>query len=213
MVRIENDFVGIGGAEGVVKSAMRSRRGVVCKISVTKSGRTDSCAYLADLNSNDMKPNRQTLFLSQEAFERLKARYPKLNEPWQSSEVEELKAMAADKVPLSDMSEHLGRTPNSLKMKLKSLGLYEPGPVPRAWTQEEETLLLNLYNSGVSFEEMSERLGRTGKALVSRLVLLRANLFPSGSSSPEAVAPQSDTHTSGAPATGEPSTIDELSAD
>ena len=154
------------------------------KISVTKNGRTDSCVYLAAINKLTkhkllfVKPNRTTLFLSQEAFERLKARYPKLNEPWQGADVEELKAMAADKVPLAAMSEQLGRTPNSLRIKLKSLGLYEPAASPRLWTEEDEKLLVEMYNQGVSFEDMAAHFGRSVRALVSRLVLLRMKLFP-----------------------------------
>ena len=132
-----------------------------------------------------MKPNRTTLFLSQEAFERLKARYPKLNEPWQGADVEELKAMAADKVPLAAMSEQLGRTPNSLRIKLKSLGLYEPAASPKLWTEEEEKQLVEMYKQDVSFEDMAAHFGRSVRALVSRLVLLRMKLFPTDSAGQE----------------------------
>lgn len=128
-----------------------------------------------------MKPNRTTLFLSQEEYERLKARYPKLNEPWQPGDLDELKAMAADKVPLSEMSEQLGRTPNSLKIKLKSLGLYEFPEPPKKWSVDEENKLVAMYNDQIPFEEMADHFGRSVRAVVARLVLLRVNLFPSGS--------------------------------
>ena len=126
-----------------------------------------------------MTANRKTLFLPPEEYDRLKAAYPKFNEPWQSDEVEELKSMAADKVPLKEMSAQLGRTTNSLKMKLKSLGLYEPRPAPKPWEEEDEKLLVQMYNDGVPFEEMAEHFDRTPSAIISRLVKLRVDLFNS----------------------------------
>lgn len=65
-----------------------------------------------------MTTNRRTLFLTPEEYDRLKATYPKFNEPWQADEEEELKSMAADKVPLKEMSAQLGRTTNSLQMRI-----------------------------------------------------------------------------------------------
>ena len=124
-----------------------------------------------------MTANRKTLFLPQEEYDRLKAAYPKFNEPWQSDEVEELKSMAADKVPLKEMSAQLGRTSNSLKMKLKSLGLYDPKPMPKQWSKEDEDLLVEMYKNEVSFEDMADILERTPQAVVSRLVKLRMDLF------------------------------------
>ena len=139
----------------------------------------DYYAYLAASNQKQktMAENRRTLFLPPEEYDRLKAAYPKFNEPWQTDEMEELKSMAADKVPLAEMSSQLGRTVNSLKMKLKSLGLYEPRPAPRPWEDGDEKLLVQMYNDGVPFEEMAEHFGRTQGAIVSRLVKLRVNLF------------------------------------
>ena len=126
-----------------------------------------------------MAPNRKTLFLGPEEFERLKAEYPKFNEPWQTDEVEELKSMAADNLPYREMSEQLGRTANSIKMKLKSLGLYEPRPAPVAWTETDERLLVQMYCEGLPFEEIADHFGRSVNAIVSRLVRLRVNLFES----------------------------------
>lgn len=85
-----------------------------------------------------MSPNRTTCFLSQEEFDRIKATYAKFNEPWQSAETEVLKAMASDGVSLESMATQLQRTPGAIKMKLKSLGLYTPGPAPKPWTEEDE---------------------------------------------------------------------------
>lgn len=125
-----------------------------------------------------MSPNRKTVFLPQEQFDLIKSQYSKFNEPWQKDEIEELKSMAADNVPINAMASQLQRTPNSLKLKLKSLGLYTPPTPPRTWTPEEDTELVQLYNEGKPFEEIAEHFNRTVSAVVSRLVRLRINLFP-----------------------------------
>lgn len=124
-----------------------------------------------------MNSSRSTYFLAPEEFARIKSQYSKFNEPWQSSEVEELKTMNADSVPIQAIADQLQRTPNSIKMKLKSLGLYVPRAAPAPWTEEDEDRLVAMYNSGVPFEDMAEKTGRSVSAVVSRLVRLRINLF------------------------------------
>ena len=124
-----------------------------------------------------MRTNFPPRFLSMEDFNRIKSQYAKFNEPWQSSEIEELKSMSADGVPIQTIANQLQRTPSSVKMKLISLGLYTPKPAPAPWTEEEENNLVAMYNDGVPFEEMAEKSNRTVNAVVSRLVRLRVNLF------------------------------------
>ena len=75
------------------------------------------------------------------------------------------------------MSEVLGRTPRSVKMKLMELGLYEKKASARSWSENEEQKLIALYNSGADFENIALELGRSVNAVVSRLVRLRINLF------------------------------------
>jgi hypothetical protein len=88
-----------------------------------------------------MKPNRSTCFLSQERFDQIKSKYANFNTPWQETEVEELKAMFADQLPVEEIATQLQRTPNSIKMKLKALGLFpsahEPAPEPDLALQED----------------------------------------------------------------------------
>lgn len=124
-----------------------------------------------------MTPNRTTCFLPMEEYNKIKSRYSKFNEPWQSSEVEELESMAADGVPLGDIATQLQRTPNSVKMKMRSLGLYTPRPQPKPWSPDDEARLIKLYNDDVPFEEIAAEFGRSVGAVVSRLVLLRVKLF------------------------------------
>ena len=124
-----------------------------------------------------MSENKSSFFLSPEDYNRIRSRYSKFNEPWQSSEVDELKAMYEDKRPLQEMADQLQRTPNSIKMKLKSLGLYTPAPAAKPWTEEDENLLVSMYSNGIPFEEMATRLSRTEGAIISRLVRLRMSLF------------------------------------
>ena len=120
----------------------------------------------------------KSFFLSPEQFADLKSRYAKFNEPWTAEEAEELRQMAADGVTRADMAAQLGRSPNAIKMKLQSLGLYVPKPAAKPWTPEDERLLVKLYREGISFAELASVFGRTEGAILSRLIRLRAAVLP-----------------------------------
>ena len=120
----------------------------------------------------------KSFFLTPEQYADLKGRYAKFNEPWTADEAEELRQMAQDGVSREEMSAQLGRTPNAVKMKLQSLGLYVPKPAARLWTSEDEHLLVKLYREGISFAELASVFGRTEGAILRRLILLRAAVLP-----------------------------------
>jgi hypothetical protein len=120
----------------------------------------------------------KSFFLTPEQYGELKGRYAKFNEPWTAEETEELKQMAADGVSRADMSQQLGRSPNAIKMKLQSLGLYVPKPAARQWTPEDEDTLVKMYREGVSFAALAAAFGRTEGAVISRLIRLRAAVLP-----------------------------------
>ena len=120
----------------------------------------------------------KSFFLTPEQYGELKGRYAKFNEPWTAEETEELKQMAADGVSRADMSQQLGRSPNAIKMKLQSLGLYVPKPAARQWTPEDEDTLVKMYREGVSFAAIAAAFGRTEGAIISRLIRLRAAVLP-----------------------------------
>ena len=92
----------------------------------------------------------RSIFLTPERYDDLKGRYAKFNEPWTPDELDELRSMAADGVPRAEMSEQLGRTPNAIKMKLQSLGLYVPKPAAKPWTDLDDDALVKLYREGAS---------------------------------------------------------------
>ena len=120
----------------------------------------------------------KSFFLTPEQYADLKGRYAKFNEPWTADEAEELRQMAQDGVSREEMSAQLGRTPNAVKMKLQSLGLYVPKPAARLWTPEDEHLLVKLYREGISFAELATVFDRTEGAILRRLILLRAAILP-----------------------------------
>ena len=120
----------------------------------------------------------RSVFLSPDQYSDLKGRYAKFNEPWTPDEVEELRRMAADNVPRADMSEQLGRTPNSIRMKLQSLGLYTPKPAAKPWTPLDDDALVKLYREGASFTTLSSTFGRSENAIITRLIRLRAGILP-----------------------------------
>jgi len=122
-------------------------------------------------------PNRSTAFLPQEKFNQIRATYARFNEPWLPSEVDELKAMAAENVTEEDMAVQLQRTPSSIRLKLKSLGLYVAKPAPARWSEEDDEMLVELFKNGSSPESLAERFGRSLRAVIYRLVQHRMNVF------------------------------------
>lgn len=124
-----------------------------------------------------MTPNRSTYFLPQEEFDKIKEKYPKFNEPWTSDDENALYELTERKATRKEMSETLGRSPRSVKMKLMELGLYEKSKSARSWSEDEEQKLVAFYKDGVDLENIALELGRSVNAIVSRLVRLRINIF------------------------------------
>ena len=120
----------------------------------------------------------KSFFLTPEQYGELKGRYAKFNEPWTADEAEELKQMAADGITRAEMSAQLGRTPNAIKMKLQSLGLYVPKPAAKPWTSLDEETLVKQYREGASIATLAAAFNRTENAILRRLILLRAGLLP-----------------------------------
>lgn len=120
----------------------------------------------------------KSFFLTPEQYSDLKGRYAKFNEPWTEDETEELKQMAVDGLPQKAMAEQLGRTPNAVKMKLQSLGLYVPKPAARPWTEEDQEALVKQYREGASIATLATTFNRSENAILRRLILLRAGLRP-----------------------------------
>ena len=120
----------------------------------------------------------KSFFLTPEQYEAMKARFAKFNEPWTENEVAELRRMAADGLPRADMATQLGRSPNAVKLKLQSLGLYVPKPAARPWTPLDDDALVEMYCDGASFATLAATFGRSENAVITRLVHLRAGLIP-----------------------------------
>ena len=117
------------------------------------------------------------MFMNPDDYSRMKEKYPKFNEPWTADELEELEAMARDKVALDAMAESLQRTKNAIRMKLKGLGLWEERPRALPWTEEDDKLLIERYEAGDALDVLATGLDRSERAIVSRLVKLRLSLF------------------------------------
>ena len=120
----------------------------------------------------------RSIFLTPEQYGDLKGRYVKFNEPWSADEVDELRRMAADGVPRAEMSEQLGRTPNAIRMKLQSLGLYVPKPAAKPGTPLDDDALVKLYREGASFATLAATFSRSENAIITRLIRLRAGILP-----------------------------------
>ena len=120
----------------------------------------------------------KSFFLTPEQYSDLKGRYAKFNDPWTAEETEELKQMATDGISRADMSAQLSRSPNAIKMKLQSLGLYVPKPAARPWSADDDASLVRQYLAGASFASLASTFNRTENAILKRLILLRAGLTP-----------------------------------
>ena len=131
----------------------------------------------------------KSFFLTPEQYGDLKGRYVKFNEPWTAEEVDELRQMAADGVSRADMSAQLGRSPNAIKMKLQSLGLYVPKPAARPWSADDDASLVRQYLAGASIATLASAFNRTENAIISRLIRLRAGLTPAVPAEEEAERP------------------------
>ena len=120
--------------------------------------------------------------LTPEKYGELKTRFPRFNEPWSQEETDYLREMAEMNYPQSLMAQDLGRSPNSIRMRLKALGLYTPKPAPKPWKEDDDRRLVALYLEDYSFQDLAAIFGRSENAVISRLVRLRAGLRPSLSS-------------------------------
>ena len=136
----------------------------------------------------------KSFFLSPEQFGKLKEKYGRFNEAWTEEETGELRQMAADGLSRADMSAQLGRSPNAVRMKLQSLGLYVPKPSARPWTPLDDDALVKAYREGASFATLATAFGRSEKAVITRLVRLRAAFLPEIAADREACGEQSDNH-------------------
>ncbi len=116
--------------------------------------------------------------MSPELFAEMRAKYPKFYEPWKEDEVERVKQLFEEGKSMEDIAKDIQRSPKSVRMKLKALGLYTPVNKSRAWTTDDDETLKDMYRDGVSFDDMATQLDRSPKAIVARLVRLRMNLFP-----------------------------------
>ena len=117
-------------------------------------------------------------FMSPELFAEMRAKYPKFYEPWKQDEVERVKQLFEEGKSMEDIAKDIQRSPKSVRMKLKALGLYTPVNRSRAWTPDEDETLKAMFRDGISFDDMATQLDRSPKAIVARLVHLRMNLFP-----------------------------------
>ena len=120
----------------------------------------------------------RSFFLTPERYGQLRDEYARFNEPWTEDDIEELRRMAAEGIPLAEMEIQLGRTPNAVKYKLRSLGLYQPKPAAKPWTPEDESALVSMYRTGASFADMAAAFSRSERAIIARLIRLRAGLTP-----------------------------------
>lgn len=93
--------------------------------------------------------------------------------PWTKIEEERLKKLLKDfKYTYDDLSRMLRRTNGVIQRRICDLGLKER-PVKAdnhiKWSESEKTLLQEMIGNGYSYEYMSEKIGRSAKAIRGRV--------------------------------------------
>ncbi|MBR5384983.1 MAG: hypothetical protein IK143_03845 [Bacteroidales bacterium] len=105
----------------------------------------------------------KTLLFTPEEVAALKAKYPRFNEPWEDKEDEDLKTRFDHATPIKDIAISMGRSENSIRMRLMQIGIVYPN-LSRAgepWTEDDTSRLQKQYGSGWKVSQCARWLGRT----------------------------------------------------
>lgn len=94
--------------------------------------------------------------------------------PWTTAEDSELRRMHAEGMSNVSIAKELDRAQSSVAGRVKSLlSGEEINPVSFAgWTPEEDTLILDLREEGLSAREIAEKVGRTKASVECRFSVL-----------------------------------------
>ena len=126
-----------------------------------------------------MEQNRSTYFLPQERFDEIRQKYPKFNEPWSNEDVCQLLELASVHATRKAMSEALGRSPKSVRMKLLELGLLTKGPGGKVWTKADDKILKHYYSEWMPLDLIASLLDCRIEDIIARLIVLKMKLFES----------------------------------
>ena len=107
------------------------------------------------------------------------------NFPWSGDDDQLLRNLWNQQVELPVYISTLHRTESSIKLRLKYLGIVDltkttkgsltpQGPQRKnlPWDEDEDQILINLYEEGSTISKMSETLERTEKAIKTRMTYL-----------------------------------------
>lgn len=87
---------------------------------------------------------------------------------WTEEEVEQLKSMVADSKSNKYMAEQLGKSSDSIRLKLKSMGMKADSQVKK-WTDENVKQLLELADSGLTNNEIGIKINRNKRDVGAKL--------------------------------------------
>ena len=115
--------------------------------------------------------------LTAEEIARIQQKYPRFLSKWTEAEEKDAREQYFDDVPIDEIALDLGRTPKSVKLKLKELGILLPQNPGRKWTKEEDTFLENLLGDDITLTEICETMGRSRSSVMTRLLKMRDSLI------------------------------------
>lgn len=115
--------------------------------------------------------------LTAEQIARVQQKYPRFLSKWTEDEETQVKDKFSADVSVEEIADSMGRTPKSVKLKLKELGILLPQNPGRKWTKEEDTFLENLLGDDITLTEICETMGRSRSSVMTRLLKMRDSLI------------------------------------
>lgn len=100
----------------------------------------------------------------------------KQGKPWTHVDHEWLISAWEAGCTVTEMADHLGRTPHAVRLRLEKYGRYDGGMTaadePPPWTDADNKELFRMVDAGCTTAEMARKFGRTEQAMEARLFYL-----------------------------------------
>lgn len=101
---------------------------------------------------------------------------PRKNKNWSKEEDRLLRNFRKQGLTTSEIGKRLGRSSKAITNRVQKIGLTKENSLSPVWTDEEDQELMRLMQSGLTYLQASEKLGRTYHSVVSRWNKIRKDL-------------------------------------
>lgn len=101
-------------------------------------------------------------------------RGPKSHRPWNTKDVQRLRELYAQGVPVVDIARELGRTQAATAAYAQYLHIRREGDQGyTAWTYDDEFKLAQLWRQGATLDEIAEAVGHSKESTKRKVAILR----------------------------------------